>query len=414
MTSKPKVRGGIVGSGFAANLHYEGIRRVYGTDVDLVGVFSPTADNAQRFAGRHGLRTFSSLEALLDEVQVVHVCASPAAHEAITVAALGARRARHRRETADGMVRRWHCRFPCVRRVHAECSGRCACEYRSHAGGGSQIQGHDPVRGKLGVCAGYPEGARDHREDRRPGTMDARRRSSLGLAQQGLRLLASERRRCADRQGCASADGCPLPQAGRRSRAQRPADPSGSRQRAHAFSDPARRLRRPRFPAHRLSRRRGLLVDPCGVRGRHRGRHLRVRDRHGRHPQLARSDGQQPSRGVQHQSQHGDADLQPVRSPVPRHLRGREDRHQAGLGADRARRGLHHRLSRRRSRRSIAQPPLASRPRAMAAWLPTASRRSTAPIFQPSAKAPRWRCARSEAGRPVRARSRTGRGCRAA
>lgn len=88
MTSKPKVRGGIVGSGFAANLHYEGIRRVYGTDIDLVGVFSPTADNAQRFAGRHGLRTFSSLDALLDEVEVVHVCASPAAHEAITVAAL--------------------------------------------------------------------------------------------------------------------------------------------------------------------------------------------------------------------------------------------------------------------------------------------------------------------------------------
>jgi predicted dehydrogenase len=88
MTSKPKVRGGIVGSGFAANLHYEGIRRVYGTDIDLAGVFSPTADNAQRFAGRHGLRTFSSLEALLDEVQIVHVCASPAAHEAITVAAL--------------------------------------------------------------------------------------------------------------------------------------------------------------------------------------------------------------------------------------------------------------------------------------------------------------------------------------
>jgi predicted dehydrogenase len=89
MASKPRVRGGIVGSGFAANLHYDGIRRVYGTDVDLVGVFSPTAANAQRFAGRHGLRTFSSLEALLDEVQVVHVCASPAAHEAITVAALG-------------------------------------------------------------------------------------------------------------------------------------------------------------------------------------------------------------------------------------------------------------------------------------------------------------------------------------
>jgi predicted dehydrogenase len=89
MPNKPKVRGGIIGSGFAAKLHYDGIRRVYGTDVDLVGVFSPTAANAARFAERHGLRTFPSLDALLDAVEVVHVCASPAAHEAIAVAALG-------------------------------------------------------------------------------------------------------------------------------------------------------------------------------------------------------------------------------------------------------------------------------------------------------------------------------------
>jgi predicted dehydrogenase len=89
MTAKPKVRSGIVGSGFAANLHYEGIRRVYGTDVDLVGVFSPTAPNARRFAEPRGLRAFPSLEALLDAVEVVHVCASPAAHEPIAAAALG-------------------------------------------------------------------------------------------------------------------------------------------------------------------------------------------------------------------------------------------------------------------------------------------------------------------------------------
>jgi len=88
MTSKPKVRAGIVGSGFAANLHYEGIRRVYGTDVDLAGIFSPTVANAKRFAEPRGLDTFASLEAMLDKVEVVHVCASPAAHEAVAVAAL--------------------------------------------------------------------------------------------------------------------------------------------------------------------------------------------------------------------------------------------------------------------------------------------------------------------------------------
>ena len=89
MRTKPKVRGGIVGSGFAANLHYEGIRRVYGADIDLVGIFSPTASNARRFAEPRGLTTFPSLEALLDQVDVVHVCASPAAHETIAAAALG-------------------------------------------------------------------------------------------------------------------------------------------------------------------------------------------------------------------------------------------------------------------------------------------------------------------------------------
>jgi predicted dehydrogenase len=87
-SKKPCVRSGIVGSGFAASLHYEGIRRVYGTDVDLAGVYSPTAGNASRFASERGLATYPSLEALLDDVELIHVCASPAAHEAIAVAAL--------------------------------------------------------------------------------------------------------------------------------------------------------------------------------------------------------------------------------------------------------------------------------------------------------------------------------------
>ena len=50
MARKPTVQGGIVGSGFAARLHYDGIRRVYSTDVELVGVYSPTPANARRFA----------------------------------------------------------------------------------------------------------------------------------------------------------------------------------------------------------------------------------------------------------------------------------------------------------------------------------------------------------------------------
>lgn len=86
---KPKVRAGIVGSGFAASLHFEAIQRVYGADVDLIGIFSPTAANAERFSQPRGLRAFTTLDSLLGEVDVVHVCASPAAHETIAVAALG-------------------------------------------------------------------------------------------------------------------------------------------------------------------------------------------------------------------------------------------------------------------------------------------------------------------------------------
>lgn len=88
MSNKPTVRGGIVGSGFAARLHYDGIRRVYGTDVDLVGVYSPTAEHARRFAEPREIATNDTLDALLDAVEVVHICAPPAAHEAIATAAL--------------------------------------------------------------------------------------------------------------------------------------------------------------------------------------------------------------------------------------------------------------------------------------------------------------------------------------
>jgi len=87
--SKPSIRAGIVGSGFSANLHIEAIRRVAGIDVEMVGVFSPTPDNARRFAAAHDIEAVGSLEALLDSsLDVVHVCAPPAAHEALAVAAL--------------------------------------------------------------------------------------------------------------------------------------------------------------------------------------------------------------------------------------------------------------------------------------------------------------------------------------
>lgn len=87
MNRKP-VRAGIVGSGFAARFHFDAARRVTDTAAEVVGVWSPTAENARGFAEARGIEAFASLEALLDAVEVVHVCAPPSAHEAVTVAAL--------------------------------------------------------------------------------------------------------------------------------------------------------------------------------------------------------------------------------------------------------------------------------------------------------------------------------------
>ena len=54
---------------------------------------------------------------------------------------------------------------------------------------------------------------------------------------------------------------------------------------------------------------------------------------------------EQSSGDLQHVPQHGLADLQSRREELRRHLRGREDRHQAGLGVHFAGRGLVRRLS---------------------------------------------------------------------
>lgn len=89
MRNKATVRAGIVGSGFAASLHIEAMARVFGTHVDVVGVYSATPTNAQKFAAAHDLPVSSNLDELIDQADVVHVCAPPAIHEDVAVRALG-------------------------------------------------------------------------------------------------------------------------------------------------------------------------------------------------------------------------------------------------------------------------------------------------------------------------------------
>jgi len=81
---------GIVGAGFAANLHAESLRSVRGIDVRIGAVAAAGPSRAQGFAERHHVPVVhESLDALLADpgIDVVCVCTPNAAHESVIVRA---------------------------------------------------------------------------------------------------------------------------------------------------------------------------------------------------------------------------------------------------------------------------------------------------------------------------------------
>jgi len=85
---KKTIRTGIVGAGFSASFHFEALRKVYGSNVDVVGVHAKDVAGGKAYAEKRGIRFFDDVESLIDEVDVVHVCVPPMAHEPVAVAAL--------------------------------------------------------------------------------------------------------------------------------------------------------------------------------------------------------------------------------------------------------------------------------------------------------------------------------------
>ncbi len=83
---KKTVRAGIVGAGFSASFHFEAIRKVYGTNVEVQGVYA--LEGGEAYAQKREIRAYGSLEALLDDVDVVHCCTTASAHEPVAIAAL--------------------------------------------------------------------------------------------------------------------------------------------------------------------------------------------------------------------------------------------------------------------------------------------------------------------------------------
>ena len=88
--AKKKVRSGLVGAGFSASFHFEAIKKVYGTDVEVVGVYAKDQAMAADYARQRSIKAFDSLEQLIDNVDIVHVNTPPYAHEPVSVAALQA------------------------------------------------------------------------------------------------------------------------------------------------------------------------------------------------------------------------------------------------------------------------------------------------------------------------------------
>lgn len=87
-----KVRVGLVGSGFVAELHMHAYRRVYGVDVDVVGVVS-RGDHVIDFARKFGIaQTSRDWRDLLGDptIDVIDLCTPPALHAEMVVACMQA------------------------------------------------------------------------------------------------------------------------------------------------------------------------------------------------------------------------------------------------------------------------------------------------------------------------------------
>src|SRR6202012_3380202 len=86
----PKIKVGLVGCGFVAELHMYAYRRVYGVDVEVKAV-AARGEHVVEFARKHGIanayRSFAELIADRD-TDVIHICTPPNLHAAMIVEAM--------------------------------------------------------------------------------------------------------------------------------------------------------------------------------------------------------------------------------------------------------------------------------------------------------------------------------------
>ncbi len=82
------IKAGIIGSGFAAKFHYDALQRVYSTKVEVIGAYSTTEERLNEFTTPRDIKAYSTLDDLIEDSDVLHVCTPPVTHEPIIIAAL--------------------------------------------------------------------------------------------------------------------------------------------------------------------------------------------------------------------------------------------------------------------------------------------------------------------------------------
>jgi predicted dehydrogenase len=86
--NKKTLNAGFIGSGFAAKFHYEALRRVYSTKVEVVGAYSLNQDRLNEFTSLRDIKAYADVEDLIQDCDVLHICTPPVTHEPLVVSAL--------------------------------------------------------------------------------------------------------------------------------------------------------------------------------------------------------------------------------------------------------------------------------------------------------------------------------------
>ena len=226
--NKKTVRAGIVGAGFSASFHFEAIEKVHGVNVEIKGVYA--LEGAQAYAEKHEIAAYDSLERLLDDVDVIHCCATASAHESIAIAALERNKFAIVEKPLTGFFGDGSENF------NGETFPKEKAQKEALASIERMLRAEKKSQGRILYAENWiyaPSVQKEREIIEKTGCadpLDSCGRSPLRLARQDLCVLEVFRRRGHDRQGLPPPDGGPVPQARRG---------QGPRRQAHSAQEPS-------------------------------------------------------------------------------------------------------------------------------------------------------------------------------